>query len=177
MLFVYSSFYIVYGFTASSLTVSESGTLTDMDMMNGVKGPSVGVFFIDGLEAVDITASTSRKTFTYAPMGCSISLTYSICIYASLELRLRKYFISQNAGRQDGDFTFTDASVTQIPVSAQRPSVVRFSALEDRVAQEGNETFQIRITSITPPLPPGNFLRDTVTITITDNNCKYSTCK
>ena len=55
-----------------------------MDVMNGVKGPSVGVFFIDGLEAVDITASTSRKTFTYAPMGCSINLSYSIIVYVSM---------------------------------------------------------------------------------------------
>ena len=60
---------LVHGFTVSSLTVSESGTLTDLDVMNGVKGPSVGVFFIDGLEAIDITASMSHKTFTYAHVG------------------------------------------------------------------------------------------------------------
>ena len=60
---------LVHGFTVSSLTVSESGTLTDLDVMNGVKGSSVGVFFIDGLEAIDITASMSHKTFTYAHVG------------------------------------------------------------------------------------------------------------
>jgi len=42
----------------------------------------------------------------------------------------------------------------------------------DSVAQEGNETFQIHIPTISPPLPPGNFFRDTVTITITDDNCE-----
>ena len=88
-----------------------------------------------------------------------------LCIF-----KTEQYFLSTNSGREDGDFFFADVPATQIPVIAQ--AVISFTAMGDSVAQEGNETFQIRIPAISPPLTAGNFLRDTVTVTITDDNCE-----
>ena len=67
----------MHGFVVSSLTVSESGTPTNLAVRNGIKGTRLPIFFINSLEAVDITASTSHKTLTYARMGWSdISLSW-----------------------------------------------------------------------------------------------------
>ena len=54
----------VHGFTVTSLTVSESGTPTNLIVMNGIKGTRLPIIFINSLAAVDMTASTSHKTVT-----------------------------------------------------------------------------------------------------------------
>ena len=51
---------LVHGFTVTSLTLSESGTPTNLIVMNGIKGTRLPIIFINSLAAVDMTASTSH---------------------------------------------------------------------------------------------------------------------
>ena len=110
-----------------------------------------------------------------------VPLCMKPCIPAQKNQRVSHLFLNGNVsflkiGEADGDYTFLDTAPGTIPfpVTPTSGQGLTYFVLEDGIAQEGIETFQIRIGVFIPnPLPPDYFLRDTVTITIADTNSQY----
>ena len=110
-----------------------------------------------------------------------VPLCMKSCIPAQKNQRVSHLFFNGNVsflkiGEADGDYTFLDTApgTVPFPVTPTSGQGLTYFVLEDGIAQEGIETFQIRIGVFIPnPLPPDYFLRDTVTITIADNDSQY----